>query len=98
MRSLLPAVELFLPSARAAYCGGKLWTGNVFLASLLRSGNRIKSAERCFGGMLLLLLSLASLVRFGAEPGFLEGQVLATVVVMIQRPRKNSHSCPSLRF
>lgn len=34
-----------------------------------------------FGRMLLLLLlSLASLIRVGAQPDFLEGQVLTTAV------------------
>lgn len=33
-----------------------------------------------FGRMLLLLLSLASLMRVGAQPDYLEGQVLTTVV------------------
>lgn len=48
----------------------------------LRSGNTIKSSAGCFFGrmMLLLLLSLASVVGVGAEPDFLEGEVLATAV------------------
>lgn len=49
----------------------------------LRSGNTIKSSGGCFFGrlMLLLVLSLASMMGVGAEPDFLDGEVLATAVV-----------------
>lgn len=51
------------------------------LGFALRSGNSIKSSLSVFFGrmmLLLLLLSLAPLTRVGAEPDFLEGEVMAT--------------------
>ena len=36
--------------------------------------------------MLLLLLSLASLMRVGAQPDYLEGQVLTTAVGDLEAP------------
>lgn len=47
----------------------------------LRSGNPIESRAGCFfGRMVLLLLLLASMMRVGAKPDFLEGEILATAL------------------
>lgn len=48
----------------------------------LKEWNPIKSCAECFFGrmVLLLLLSLASLMRVGAELDFLEGEVLVTIL------------------
>lgn len=61
------------------------------MASLEGVGTLLKAALSgvCFffgRMMLLLLLSLASLMRVGAQPDYLEGQVLTTAVGDLEAP------------